>query len=97
MFCQPMIIATSESNAHLFFENNQKIKNKKTKSNKIGKINPSIEINHHLTGCKKALAHASKKSTTTMMLDMMKTRLVNFRSVAIEICKLQIFFICCAF
>lgn len=72
----------NESSAQRGDENNQKIKNKKIINNNTGKIKPNKEMNHHLSGCKKALAHASKKRNATMMLDIIKIFFVKVRSVA---------------
>ena len=72
----------NERSAQRGDENNQKIKNPKTINNKTGKIKPSKEMNHHLSGCKKTFAHASKKRNATMMLDIIKIFFVKVRSVA---------------
>jgi hypothetical protein len=61
----------------------RKIQIKRKTNNKIrnsGKKNASKEINHHLSGCRKALQQVSKNNTAVMIFSSMKKRMVNIRS-----------------
>jgi len=66
----------------LELKKSQKIKKQKTINNKTGNISPSKETNHHLSGCKNALQHASKKIAATITFEKIINRLVNLRKVA---------------
>jgi hypothetical protein len=78
-----MIMVINEISAHfLELRKSQKMKKPKTINNKTGKINPSNEISHHLSGCKNELQQARRNIAAAMIFKVIMNRLVNFRKVA---------------
>jgi len=62
----------------------QNTKKPKTINKSSGKIKPSRDKNHHLSGCKNVLQHASKKKAAAIIFDTMMNLLVNFLNVAMN-------------
>jgi hypothetical protein len=63
-----------------FRKNSHTKRNTNSKTRKSGKKNANREINHHLSGCKKALQQVRRNNIPTIIFSSKRKRMVNFRS-----------------
>jgi hypothetical protein len=80
MFFQPVSRQNKEMSAYRFRIKSHRNRNTSNKIRKSGKKNASREINHHLSGCKKALQQVRRNNIPVIIFSSMKKRMVNFRS-----------------
>src|ERR1700712_969707 len=81
----------NEIRAYRGHANSQKIRKPISKTKNSGKIKASKEMNHHSSGCRKALQQSTKNKMPVIIFRVRKRRFVNVRRDAIRALKLQIF------